>query len=51
MDDWILQRPEGLRSNLLFTDHLRPVGSSPKVVDMLILDLLDPGEARTRRWR
>ncbi|MEU4134426.1 hypothetical protein [Streptomyces wuyuanensis] len=25
LDDWLLHRPEGLRSNLLFTDHGRPV--------------------------
>ncbi|MGK3109573.1 tyrosine-type recombinase/integrase, partial [Streptomyces mordarskii] len=28
LDDWLLQRPEGLRSNLLFTDHGRPVNAS-----------------------
>ncbi|CAL9279386.1 tyrosine-type recombinase/integrase [Streptomyces sp. enrichment culture] len=28
LDDWLLHRPEGLRSNLLFTDHGRPVNAS-----------------------
>ncbi|WP_327583466.1 site-specific integrase [Nonomuraea sp. NBC_00507] len=28
LDDWLQQRPEGLRSNLLFTDHGRPVNAS-----------------------
>ncbi|ROP33687.1 tyrosine-type recombinase/integrase [Couchioplanes caeruleus] len=28
LDDWQLRRPEGLRSNLLFTDHGRPVNAS-----------------------
>lgn len=28
VDDWLLHRPEGLRSNLLFTDHGRPVNAS-----------------------
>ncbi|MEY9873287.1 integrase [Streptacidiphilus sp. MAP12-33] len=28
LDDWLLHRPEGLRSNLLFTDHGRPVSAS-----------------------
>jgi integrase len=28
LDDWLLHRPEGLRSNLLFTDHGRPVNTS-----------------------
>ncbi|WP_406385421.1 tyrosine-type recombinase/integrase [Streptomyces sp. NBC_01618] len=28
LDEWLLHRPEGLRSNLLFTDHGRPVNAS-----------------------
>ncbi|MFM9695384.1 tyrosine-type recombinase/integrase [Streptomyces europaeiscabiei] len=28
LDDWLLRRPEGLRSNLLFPDHGRPVNAS-----------------------
>lgn len=28
LDDWLLHRPEGLRSNLRFTDHGRPVNAS-----------------------
>jgi integrase len=28
LDDWLLHRPEGLRSDLLFTDHGRPVNAS-----------------------
>ncbi|WP_210407133.1 tyrosine-type recombinase/integrase [Prauserella flavalba] len=28
IDDWLARRPEGLRSNLLFTDHGRPVSAS-----------------------
>ncbi|MER5624462.1 site-specific integrase [Streptosporangium sp. NPDC002544] len=28
LDDWLQHRPEGLRSNLLFTDHGRPVNAS-----------------------
>ncbi|WP_328674847.1 tyrosine-type recombinase/integrase [Streptomyces sp. NBC_00328] len=28
LDDWLLHRPEGLRSNLLFTDHGRPVNAT-----------------------
>ncbi|MGW2588595.1 tyrosine-type recombinase/integrase [Streptomyces virginiae] len=28
LDDWLLHRPEGLRSNLLFTDHGRAVNAS-----------------------
>lgn len=28
LDEWLLRRPEGLRSNLLFTDHGRPINAS-----------------------
>ncbi|MFC7655402.1 tyrosine-type recombinase/integrase [Pseudonocardia benzenivorans] len=28
IDDWLARRPEGLRSDLLFTDHGRPVNAS-----------------------
>lgn len=28
LDDWLKNRPDGLRSNLLFTDHGRPVNAS-----------------------
>ncbi|AWZ10601.1 MULTISPECIES: helix-turn-helix domain-containing protein [unclassified Streptomyces] len=31
LDDWLSHRPEGLRSNLLFTDHGRPVNASRMV--------------------